>query len=149
MLKDGKVSETPGPKKIMTVHRYGMYRVTDRWRGIRVSADHRRYPHFHAGLQFQAATMSPERSERLDRWSSPRGPSRGLIRRRRDLKLCPPTTVAKTQYTPPTPTRLNCRVASASRRRRRCVQNSQLANGDRLPADSVDNLETEHSGLTT
>ena len=32
----------------------------------------------------------------------------------------------KAQYTPPTPTRLNCRVAS----RRRCVQKSQLAHDD-------------------
>jgi len=32
------------------------------------------------------------------------------------------------QYTPPTPTRLSCRVES--RRRRRCAQNSQLAHDD-------------------
>jgi len=38
------------------------------------------------------------------------------------------SSICKVQYTPPTPTRLNCRVAS--HRRRRCEQNSQLAHDD-------------------
>ena len=41
------------------------------------------------------------------------------------------------QYTPPTPARLNCRVAS----RRRCVHEFATSSG-RLPTDLVDNLET-------
>jgi len=49
------------------------------------------------------------------------------------------------QYTPPTPTRLNCRVAS--RRRRRCVH--EFATSSRLlPMDSVDNLETDQTDST-
>jgi len=47
-------------------------------------------------------------------------------------------------YTPPTPTRLNCRVASAS-----AVCSEFATSSRRLPTDSVDNLETGHSGLTT
>jgi len=43
------------------------------------------------------------------------------------------------QYTPPTPTRRNCFVAS--RRRRRCVHEFATSSR-RLPTDSVDNLET-------
>jgi len=46
--------------------------------------------------------------------------------------------ISKAQYTPPTPTRRNCRVAS--RRCRRCEHNSR-----RLPTDSVDNLETDQT----
>jgi len=47
------------------------------------------------------------------------------------------------QYTPPTPTRFNCQVASP--RRRRCEQNSQLAHDDCRPTDSVDSLETDQT----
>jgi len=43
----------------------------------------------------------------------------------------------KAQYTPPTPTRQNCRVSS----RRRCVHEFATSSR-RLPTDSVDNLET-------
>ena len=43
------------------------------------------------------------------------------------------------------PTWLNCRVAS----RRRCKSNSHLYSSRRLPTDSVDNLETDQSALTT
>jgi len=45
---------------------------------------------------------------------------------------------AYTQYTPPTPTRLSCRVAS----RRRCVHEFATSSR-RLPTDSVDNVETD------
>jgi len=51
----------------------------------------------------------------------------------------------KAQYTPPTPTRHNCRVAS--RRRLRC-EHKFATSSRQLPTDSVDNLETEYSGLT-
>jgi len=49
-----------------------------------------------------------------------------------------------TQYTPPT--RRNCRVES---RRRRAVWTQFATSSRRLLTDSVDNLETEDSGLTT
>ena len=56
------------------------------------------------------------------------------------------TTEPYAQYTPPTPTRRNCRVAS--RRRRRC-EHEFATTSTRLPTDTVDDLETEHSSLTT
>jgi len=54
----------------------------------------------------------------------------------------------KREDTPPTPTRLNCRVS-------RCVPSPSAVwtefatSSRRLPTDSVDNSETEHNGLTT
>jgi len=48
-------------------------------------------------------------------------------------------SLSNTQYTPPTPTRRNCFVAS--RRRRRCVHEFATSSR-RLPTDSIHNLET-------
>ena len=56
------------------------------------------------------------------------------------LRLFDRTVVqTKAQYTPPTPTRRNCRVSS--RWRRRCVHKFATSSR-RLPTDSIDNLET-------
>jgi len=47
------------------------------------------------------------------------------------------TSSTNAQYTPPTPTRRNCRVASSS-----AVRTQFATSSRRLPTDSVDNLET-------
>ena len=76
-------------------------------------------------------------------------------RRRRRLKLVDRALLS--QYTPPTPTRRNCRVSSRrwcvhtaaddetvlSRRRRRCKRFATSSR--RLPTDSVDNFETDQT----
>jgi len=64
----------------------------------------------------------------------------------RAWSIAPDTTQVKAQYTPPTPMRLCCGVESC---RRRLCETKFATSSRRLPTDSVDNLETEHSGLIT
>jgi len=62
-----------------------------------------------------------------------------------DSFLLEQTAKLNVQYTPPTPTRLSCRVES----RRRCEQNSQLAHDDCRRVRSTNWPSKLHSGLTT
>ena len=58
---------------------------------------------------------------------------------------CTHVPAHKAQYTPPTPTRRNCFVASRRRRRRRCVHEFATSSR-RLPTDSV--MWTQPSAVT-